>query len=297
MGKHPCFEKIAMDNPGEQLKGADVNFALVKANKDPTYHFKHGFNRVAYMKNVAVYGCVYDPITRCSDVKVGDRSTLLPRQLESRDLSQTVKKNFEKCKGRSTTGAGDAFLYLTSADAQLPSPELPYKEVQRTTKMAEVIELAQKSPRHRLLSQCTKNLWFPWCPINGLGGDLLFRTKECVTATTVLSVDRVMQDMDIAGDSVWENKDSIDKHLVQLDADCMVQVAAQIEEQLHRSNYEEIPRSLHCYGVALNLSQLMLLITRFEVNFDKRETTSCVVLKDNLKPETIDHVVNFALYN
>ena len=71
-----------------------------------------------------------------------------------------------------------------------------------------------------------------------------------------------------------ENKivTTLEKHVMQTDANCMVQLAKGFMDSIHTAKkYEDLPRELSCYGIGINASLLMLFIRRTEINFTLKQ--------------------------
>lgn len=84
--------------------------------------------------------------------------------------------------------------------------------------------------------------------------------------------------------------------MMQTDANCMVQLAAQMNRFIAESNsVEDLPRHLACYGIGFNTESLSIFIRLCKINFDTEKATSSLLYFTNLTPISIDKVIKFAL--
>lgn len=124
----------------------------------------------------------------------------------------------------------------------------------------------------RQVYACNHTLGFPWFNIRGKGGDMLLTTDKGVTL--VATGQPVLGDVT---DLVWEHEIGahLEKSVAQLDAECMVQLAAVMSTRIVQA--QEIKSPLVCYGVLLNIAQLKIVVTMCEMEFNEVTTTKVIV--------------------
>ena len=95
---------------------------------------------------------------------------------------------------------------------------------------------------------------------------------------------------------MWDNKvnEYIAKQLAQLDADCMVQLAAQVNKRIECATKVEdiLMPPLSCYGVGLNICELGIVVTKYDVSFNETSRSTLIGIA-HLTPSAIDHLIKY----